>query len=97
MANFSHAGLLSALHHRHVNSRRVQVWLKATFNIDTRSTDSTFSVAFTSLRDGRDLWLRLTHENGGISVVEIRARRRRGYGTRFSVVFLIPRDNADPH
>lgn len=56
------AGVSFAIRER---AQRVQVWLKATFNIDTRSTDSTFSVAFTSLRDGRDLWLRLTHENGG--------------------------------
>ena len=46
-------------------AQRVHVWLKATFNVEIQNAESTLSVGFTSLRDGKALWLRLTQEGGG--------------------------------
>merc|ERR1719424_1786346 len=44
---------------------RVHVWLKATFNVEVPNAESSLSVGFTSLRDGKALWLILTPKDGG--------------------------------
>ena len=44
---------------------RVHVWLKATFNVEVQNAESSLSVGFTSLRDGKALWLMLTPKDGG--------------------------------
>jgi len=42
----------------------VHLWFKAAFNIDIQNSESSLSVGFISLRDGRDVWLRLTTQEG---------------------------------
>jgi len=55
------AGLSFAIGER---ANRVHLWFKAAFNIDIQNSESSLSVGFISLRDGRDVWLRLTTQEG---------------------------------